>query len=139
MKDLNDEGATREIIRNSYVDLADPQFKAATMDKILSYNRRRRLVNAVLVNIMVFIVTDALIWLGLKLTGLGVTRLVNRAATLLDGTLLRPAPLASTIGVANIATYMFLTLCVIAAALTILEFKTNVWKASSRRDGSIRG
>ncbi len=122
MKELNDDKLTREILKKSYVELADPEFNAAAMKRIVRDSRRRRFVNDFLLNIMVFISIDALLWLGMRLTGMDVFELTNRTLSLLNRILFQAGELRQTVaGNNHLATYVVLCIGGIAALLALLE------------------
>lgn len=121
MKELNDDKLTRDILKKSYVEFADPEFNAATMRRIVRDNRRRRLVNDFLLNIMIFISIDALIWLVMRLTGMDVFDLTNRTLSLLNRILFQAGELKETVAGNHLTTYLVLSIGGIAALLALLE------------------
>jgi len=128
MKDFNDDKLMRDILRKSYVELTDPEFDSATMKRIIRESRRRRIVNNFLLNLLVFIAIDALIWLGMQLTGMDVFDLTNRTLTLLNGILLRAGEVKETVAGNHLTPYLVLSIGGIAAILAILESRLSSWK-----------
>ncbi len=137
MKDLNDDKLTRDILRNSYLDLDDPEFGAATMKRIARATRRRRIFNEILLNLLVFVATDALIYLFLRATGMSVFDLAGRSAAFLDRIFARAGELKAAGG--NLATYLVVTFAGIMAIISILELSFNYWKNKKRGNGSVSG
>ncbi len=128
MKELNDDNLTRDILKKSYVELADPEFNAATMKRIVRDNWKRRVVNDFLLNILVFISIDALIWLGIRLAGMNVFDLTNRTLSLLNRILFQAGELKETVTGNHLATYLVLAVGGMAAILAILESRLSSWK-----------
>ncbi len=125
---LNDDKLTRDILKKSYVELTDPEFSAATMKRIVRESWRRRIVNNFLVNLLVFIAIDALIWLGLRLTGMSAFELANRSISLLNTMLFQASELKEIVAGNHLATYLVLSIGGLAALLAILESRLSSWK-----------
>ncbi len=70
MKNLNIDKLTKDILKNSYLELTNPDFSIKTMKRIVRADRRRRVLENILFCFLVFAAVDALILLGLWLTGL---------------------------------------------------------------------
>ncbi len=128
MKDLNDDKLMKDILKKSYVELTDPGFDSTTMKRIVRESRRRRILSNFLVNLLVFISIDALILLGMRLTGMDVFDLTNRTLSLLYGILLRAGEVKETVAGNHLSTYVVLSIGGIAALLAILESRLNSWK-----------
>jgi hypothetical protein len=128
MKDLNDDKLARDILKKSYVELRNPEFNASAMNRIVRESRRLRIVNNLLVNLLVFIAIDALILLGLQLTGMSALDLAYRSVTLLNRILFQASELKETVMGNYLATYVVLSIGGIAAILAILESRLSSWK-----------
>ena len=137
MKDLNDDKLTRDILRNGYLDLDDPEFTAATMKMIAHETRRRRIINEIFLNMLVFVATDALIYLLLRLTGMSVFDLSGRSAALLNDLFSRAGELKAAGG--NVATFLAVSFAGIMVIFSILELSFNYRKNRKHGNGSISG
>lgn len=132
MKDLSDDRATREILKNSYLELTDPEFRSATMKKIFRDSRRRRIRNNILIGLQVFVATDAIIYLLLRLAHLNVFELANRSAQLVNGIIYQAGVAKETVGGNHLAAVVLVSLAGITALFLILEFGLNTWKEHRR-------
>jgi hypothetical protein len=139
MKDLNDDKLTRDILRNSYLEPEDPDFKRAMMARIMRESRRRHILNNVLVNLMVFVATDALIYSLLRLTGLSVADLAYRSVDLLNRILFHTGQLKIPVAGNNLPTLLLLSFAGVIAILTIMELGMSAWKSRGHGGGSVPG
>lgn len=137
MKDRVNDGITRDILKNSYLELTDPEFESATMKRIARQSRRRRIAGNILLNIVAFVVIDTFIFLFLKLIGLSVFDLADGSVNLLNGILSQTGQLKGTIVGNNLGTYMLLSLGGVIAILTIAEMRISSWKGGKHGGGSI--
>jgi hypothetical protein len=128
MKDLNDDNLMRDIGRKSCVELTDPEFSVVTMKRVVRESWRRRIVNNFLVNLLVFATIDALIWLGLRLTGMSPFDLANRVVALLNQAVFQASELKEAVAGNHFATYVVLSIGGIAALLAIVESRLSSWK-----------
>lgn len=128
MKDFNDDKLMRDILKKSYVELANPEFNASAMKRIVRESRKRRFVSNVLVNVLAFIAIDALILLGLQLTRMSAFDLANRSVTLLNRMLFQASDLKETVMGNHLTPYLVLSIGGIAAILAILELRLGSWK-----------
>ncbi len=132
MKDLKDDKLVKEIVRDSYLDLTGPEFKSETMDRIYTYSRGRRIVENIVVNALAFVGIDALIWLGLKITGLTVDGLVNGSTELLGRYFLHNEQMGRIAGGGSGMPYIFMIICAMVAVLAFIEVKMNLWRGDKR-------
>ncbi len=133
MKDLKDDAAAKELIRDSYVELTNPDFKSDTMNRIYRHARRRRILENVVVNVLAFVAIDALIWLGLKLTGVTVSGLAKNSAALLGQYFLQSVPPGHAMTGGAAVPYFFIVLFVLAAFVALLEIVGRIKEAGSKQ------
>ncbi|MGO9482371.1 MAG: hypothetical protein ACLP05_11410 [Candidatus Kryptoniota bacterium] len=124
---------TGDILKNSYLELPDPDFNAATMKKIVQFSRRRRVLNGILPYSFIFVSVDALIFLLLKLTGLNILDAADSVNYILTELLHHAGRLGgSVIGIGFIM-YLASSLSGLILILTIIESKLNLWKRGRQR------
>lgn len=134
MNEFDEEEIAKEIIGHSRLELNDPKFEAATMKRILRESRWRKIVDNLLLNVLIFVATDAFIWLGLRLTGMNVSDLANRTAALFDNLIVQAGQVRETASVVSQpAAYVVLSIGVIVALLAIIESRLESWKSGGRK------
>ncbi len=132
MKDLHDDGLIKDILRNSYMEPADPGFESATMKRIVRESRRRRILDNVLVSLQVFVATDAIIYLLLRLAHLNIFDLADRSAALINGIIYQAGVAKDTVGGNQTAALVLVSLAGITALFLIIEFGLSTWKGRRR-------
>lgn len=137
MNSINDDRVMKDIVRDSYLDLTDPEFNSATMKRIVCDTRRRRVLNGIFVNLLVFVAIDSLILLLLSLTGSSVADLAGEAVKFLDSILFRTGQLKAPVAASQLAAYVMLSVAGILAIFAILELRMGSWKG--RGDGTLSG
>ena len=125
MSDLKDDREAREILKQSLLELINPDFNAATMKKIYRENRKRRIVSNLATNLFIFAVIDSLILMAVRVTGLSVFELSYRGVNLLNRVLGQAAVLKEAVSENGLVTYLVLSIGGIAALLAIIELKLN--------------
>ena len=125
MSDLKDDREAREILKQSLLELINPDFNAATMKKIYRENRKRRILGNLATNLFIFAVIDSLILMAVRVTGLSVFELSYRGVNLLNRVLGQAAVLKEAVSENGLVTYLVLSIGGIAALLAIIELKLN--------------
>ena len=127
MKEFDDE-LMRDMLMKSSVRLDNQEFTAATMKAISRESRRRRIVNSFMMNFLVFIAVDALIWLGISLTGSGVAGLVDGFVSGLNRLVFQAGQIKATVVGSDLVTYVVLIVGALAALLSVLELRIGSWE-----------
>jgi uncharacterized membrane protein len=78
MKNLNIDKFAKDILKNSYLEVTDPDFTATTMKKIMRASRRQHVLENILLCSLIFIAIDTFIFLILWLTHLNIFDLATR-------------------------------------------------------------
>lgn len=115
MNNSDSERLIKDILKNSRMELTDPDFSSATMKRIVRVEKKRRILNDVLLDLFVFIATDALICLVLWLTGLSVFDLAEGPVKMIDQLLFQVGQLKYTVAGNNLTSYLPLSLLWIAS------------------------
>lgn len=137
MKDMNDDKATRDIIRDSYLDLTDPEFSSATMERVVRSARRRRVLNNLLVNFLVFAAIDSLILLLVDLTGLKIADITGWMVDILNRILSESGQVNISVPGSRLATYLMLSFAGVMVLLAMIELRIDMWRG--RRDRNVSG
>lgn len=119
MSNLDSDRLLKDILKNSRPELTNPGFKTATMKRIVREDRRRRIVNNILLNLFVFIATDALILLALWLSGLTVFDLADGSVKVINQLLFQVGQLKEPVVGNNLMSYLLASLGGITAMLGI--------------------
>ena len=78
IKNSNIDKLTKDILKNSYMEVTDPDFNVTTMKKILRENHKQHVFENIILSFLVFVAVDTLIFLVLWLTGLNIFELALR-------------------------------------------------------------
>lgn len=121
MKNLNIDRLTKDILKNSYLEVTDPDFNIKTMKKIVRGNRKRRILENILFCFLVFAAVDALIWLGLWLTGLDILDVAIRFGNVPHVILIHAEKLKNSIIGSAFIRYVMVSLGGLMVILMIIE------------------
>ena len=127
-KNLSVEELTKDILKDSFMDLADDDFNAATMTKIIRGNRKYRIIENALMFFLVFLATDAFILLLMWLIGLNVFDVATAAAHAPGEILLRADKFQNSIVDHPFIEYFMLSLGGLILIFNIGELILNSWK-----------
>jgi len=78
MKNSHIDKLTKEILKNSLLEVTNPDFNVTTMKKIQHESRKQRILENIFLCFLVFVAVDALIFLVLWLTGLNIFEVAHR-------------------------------------------------------------
>ncbi len=131
MNDSIDDRGTREILSNSYLEMPDPEFTKAVMEKLNREGRRRQLLFNIVLNLFVFVAADLFIFLGLRLTGLTASQLPNAAAGLLEKVLSRGATYGTAVAGNGLPFSLLLSVGSVTTVLVVVEILLRSWKGRS--------
>jgi putative flippase GtrA len=81
LNDSNIDAYTRKIIKNSALEITDPEFTDKAMDKILRESRKRGFVLNLVFYLFVFVSVDALIAVALWLFGFNIFTFTSSSET----------------------------------------------------------
>ena len=119
---------TKEIFKNSYLELTNPDFNAKTMKKIVHESYRRRVINSILMFASIFATVDALILLFLKFTGINILNVANGISYISTEMLDRAERLGGSIIGESFIPYLALSLGGLIVIFIVVESKLNPWK-----------
>jgi hypothetical protein len=123
MKKLNTDDLIKDILKSSYLEITDPDFNITTMKKILSEHRKQRVLENILLNFLVFIAVDTLIFLVLWFSGLNIFELANRLIGMPHEILVHAEKLKNSIIENVFIKYVMLCLGGIMVILMIIKSK----------------
>ncbi|HUI30236.1 MAG TPA: hypothetical protein VLX91_08455 [Candidatus Acidoferrales bacterium] len=127
-KNLSIEELTRDILKNSFMDLSDDNFNAATMARIIRENRKYHIIENALLFFLVFLAIDTFILLLMWLTGLNVFDVATAPAHALSEILLQAGRLQNSIIDYPFIKYFMISLGGLIVIFNIGELKLNSWK-----------
>jgi len=123
MKNSNIDMLAKDILKNSYLEVTDPDFNTTTMKKILHESRKQYVLENILLSFLIFIAVDALVFLVLWLSGLNIFELIARLIGMPHEILFHAEKLKSSIIENAFIKYVLLSFGVVMAILMIIESK----------------
>lgn len=132
MTELNDDKGTKEILKNSYLELSDPEFRDSVMRKVARAARTRNVMKNILLNLLVFTAIDMLVILALWITGMNVGDLGSASFNLLNGILSGGARYGASIAGSTPSLRTALSVVAVTAAFVLIEILLSARKESRR-------
>jgi hypothetical protein len=123
MQNSNIDKLTKDILKNSYLEVTDPDFNSATMKIVLQESRKRRILENIFLCFLAFAAVDTLIFLVLWLLGLNVFDIALRLGAMPRDILIQVGQLRSSLVKNEGIMYVMLSFGGIMAILTFLESK----------------
>ncbi len=123
MKNSNIDKLTKDILKSSYLEIADPDFTGTTMQKVLYENRKRLIFENIFLCFLAFVAVDTLIFLVLWLLGLNVFDVALRLGGMPREISLQVGELRNSLIKNATVMYVVLSFCGIMATLTLIESK----------------
>jgi hypothetical protein len=117
---------TKDILKNSYLEVTDTDFNGTTMKRVLRESRRQRILQNFLLCFLVFVAVDALILLVIWFLGLNVFDVALRSGNISQELLLHIEKLKDSILQNGYIEYIFLLLVIIAIADWMTESKLKI-------------
>jgi hypothetical protein len=114
---------TKDILKNSYLEVTDPDFNQTTIKRVLREDRRRRILQNILMCFFVFAAVDTLILLAIWLLGLNIFDLIVNSGSISFELFSHINVLKDSILKNDFIKYIFLLLIVIAIVDGITEIK----------------
>jgi hypothetical protein len=114
---------TKDILKNSYLEVTDPDFNQTTIKRVLREDRRRRILQNILMCFFVFAAADTLILLAIWLLGLNIFDLIVNSGSISFELFSHINVLKDSILKNDFIKYIFLLLIVIAIVDGITEIK----------------
>jgi Na+/proline symporter len=124
---------TKDILKNSYLEITNPDFNQTTMKRILHESRKQRILENFLLSFVVFVAVDALILLFLWLLGLNVFDVALRSGSISQELLLHIMKLKDAILHYGFMKYIFLLLILMAIVYGMTESKLNYLERPKHR------
>ena len=122
-KNINIDKLTKDILKSSYLELADPDFNNTTMKKILYENRKRHILENIFLCFLAFVTVDTLIFLVLWLLGLNVFNIALQSSSMPREIFFQVGELRNSLVKNQSVMYVMLSFGGIMALLTLLESK----------------
>ena len=123
MQNSDIDKLTKDILKNSYLEVTDPDFNSATMKIVLHESRKRRILENIFLCFLAFAAVDTLIFLVLWLLGLNVFDIALRLGAMPRDILIQVGQLRSSLVKNEDIMYVMLSFGGIMAILTFLESK----------------
>ena len=123
IKNSNIDKLTKDILKNSYMEVTDPDFNVTTMKKILRENHKQHVFENIILSFLVFVAVDTLIFLVLWLTGLNIFELALRLIGMPHDIFLHAEKLKDSIIGNAFVKYIMLCIYGITVILMIIESK----------------
>ncbi|MBN1398185.1 MAG: hypothetical protein JXA06_09175 [Bacteroidetes bacterium] len=127
MKNSNIDMLAKDILKNSYLEVTDPDFNITTMKKILHESRKQYVLENILLSFLIFVAVDALIFLILWLSGLNIFELAARFIGIPHEILFHVKELKSSIIENAFIKYVMLSFGVVMVILMIIESKLKLF------------
>jgi hypothetical protein len=126
MKNSNIDKLAKDILKNSYLEVTDPDFNITTMKKILRESRKQRVLENILLCFLIFVAVDTLVFLVLWLSGLNIFDVAIRSGNLTHEILSHVEKLENSIINNAFIKYVLLSFSGILLMLLIIETKLKV-------------
>jgi hypothetical protein len=125
MKNTTMDTLTKEILKNSYLEITDPDFNETTMKNILRESHRQHVRDNIYLSFLVFISVDTLIFLILWLTGLNIFELAVRIISMPHEILSQTAQVQNSILKDGSLQYVLFS---IGGIIVLLMIADTTWK-----------
>ena len=123
MNNSNIDKLTKEILKNSYIEVTDPDFNITTMKKILHENHKQHVLENIFLSFLVFVAVDTLIFLVLWLSGLNIFELAVRLIGMPHEMVLHAEKLKDSIIENTFMKYIIVFIGSIIAIVMVIESK----------------
>jgi hypothetical protein len=123
MKHSNIDKLTKEILKQSHLEINDPDFQKTIMKNILREHRKRRMLENIFLCILVFVAVDTLVFLGLWLTNMNIFDIAVRLVKMPHALFSQMEKVKNSILGNGLVKYVILSFGGLLAMLMILESK----------------
>jgi len=114
MKNSNIDKLANDIMKNSYLEITDPDFNGTIMKRVLQESRKQRVLENIFLCVLVFVAVDSLIFLVLWLFGLNIFDVALRSENISQELLLHIDKFKDAILQNGFIKYIFLLFGLIA-------------------------
>jgi len=114
IKNSNIDKLAKDILKNSYLEVTDPDFNEVIMKRVLQESRKQRVLENILLCVLVFVAVDSLIFLVLWLLGLNIFDVALRSENISQELLLHIDKFTDAILHNEFIKYIFLSFGLIA-------------------------
>ena len=123
MKNSNIDKLTKDMLKSSYLEAIGPDFNVTTMKKILHENHKQRVLENILLDFLIFVAVDALIFVILWLSGLSIFELAIRLIGMPREIIFHAEKLKNSIIENSFVKYTMLLIGWVMVILMIIESK----------------